>query len=221
MIASPLDWRITAPAASRDLITTAAVKAELGISDSASDAWIATAIKEASEAIAGYCEREFLAETIEDRHRFGFTISPFGRRIDGLRLSRIPPSNATGWTTTIISITEDGVALASSLYELQQRDAILLRLDESGDPSYWAAEKILVTYSAGFANAAAIPSDLARGCLELVKTAWFARARDPALKAEEAFELYRFDYVVGTAPGDEGLPASVKRYVDRYSLGVC
>lgn len=218
MIASPLDWVVTLPAASRDLITLAAVKAELGLTDTVNDTWILSVIKEASEAIAGYCGREFLAETIEDRHRFAFTSSPFGQRIMALRLSRRMPSNATGWSTSITTIIEDGITLSASLYELQRRDGTLIRLDESGEPSYWAAEKIMVTYSAGFADVAAIPADLGRGCLELVKLAWFARTRDPALKSEDAFELYRFDYVVGTAPGDEGLPASVKRYVDRYSV---
>ncbi len=220
MIATPLDWRITAAAANRDLTTTAAVKAELSITDSASDAWITSAIKSASEAIVGYCGRELVSDTIEDRHRFAFGGGSFPRPIEALRLSRIPPSAATGWTTSIASLVEDGVTLAASLYELQARDGLLVRLDSGGSPIWWAANLILVTYSAGFA-ANAIPSDLASGAIEMVKLAWFARNRDPALKSEDAFELYRFDYVVGTAPGDEGLPASVKRYVDRYCLRSC
>lgn len=221
MIADPYSSVVTTPAASRDLTTKADVKIELGLTGSADDAWLDRAVTAASLSIAAYCKREFVSETLTDKHRFLVTNSSFPRPIEGIRLGRRPGPANTGWATTITSVVEDGVTLASSAYELILNEGKLLRLDSAGGLSLWAASQVTIVYSSGYPSNA-IPLDLANAAIEVVKVAWFGRQRDPMIKSEENPGVFKTEYVVGVAPGDDDdLPASAIRYLGRYLSRGC
>jgi uncharacterized phiE125 gp8 family phage protein len=57
---------VTTPATERDLTTMSAVKDTLNITDDTQDALVEAAIKAASAAIEGYCQRTFAKQTYEE-----------------------------------------------------------------------------------------------------------------------------------------------------------
>jgi hypothetical protein len=85
-------------------------------------------------------------------------------------------------------------------------------------PRRWTSIPILVQYQAGYAP---IPDDLQDAALELVKAAWFARTRDPMLRAENIEGVLSSQWWFAGGPGSEtGLPPKVESMIDQYRIPV-
>lgn len=75
-----------------------------------------------------------------------------------------------------------------------------------GSPATWRLP-VQVVYGAGFNP---IPDDLQDVCLDLVKSMWFGRQRDPMLRQENIEGIYSATWWFGSGPGGEsGLPREV------------
>lgn len=198
----PTRTEIIGAAGSKDLTVKATVKSELQITGVADDDFLDTLIHQASAQIVSYCGREFARETIRDTFRIS-------RGYGWLQLSRWP-------TASITSITESGVALAASDYELDAAAGRLLRVS-SGAPILWTDELIVVTHVSGWNLLAELPHDLERACIDLVKSRYRQRLRDQTIKAERVDGVASFEYWVGDIPGeDAGLPSQVAGVLDQY-----
>lgn len=160
---------VITPAASHDLTTVAAVKAELAVSGSGDDAWLADTITRASATVRRWCNRVFAAETVRETYRLA-------RPVPELLLSRLP-------VVTIASVTVDGAAYASGSYEADVDAGVLRRLTERGRYQCWDAATTVVQYDAGYVlpgePGRTLPEDVERATILLVKAGWHARIRDP------------------------------------------
>lgn len=200
----PYDITIDIAAASKDMTVLAAVKTELGITGTADDAWLALVIQEESAAACSYCNREFARETVTE----SFRLEGEDRCVTGLYLSRTPVASIT-------SVVEDGVTLTAADYELAAADGRLYRLDGAGNRSAWARAKIAVTYAGGYIMLSTLPQDLERAVRTMVKHRWYARQRDPLVKAASLDGVMSEQYWVGDVNSD-GTPAEVTAVLDRY-----
>lgn len=201
-------------ASGRNLTTVAAVKAELGITDSSQDGIIASWIEEESAEIEAYCGRVFAGQQYRQ-------IDHFDRQHGALQLDRWPLIEVTG-------ITVAGSELSADDYEADLPPAHLFRL--SGDRrTCWGYGRIVTDFWAGYrlpegnaptlpASAEPLPANIQRAVKELVKLRWASRKRDPMLKAEETEGIGRTEYWVG-GTGDRssgGLPPDVAARLDVY-----
>lgn len=200
----PYDITVTGAATSKDMTLLATVKTELGITVSTDDAWLALVIQEESAAACSYCNREFARETVIE----SFRLETEDRCVTGLYLSRVPVASIT-------SVVEDGVTLTAADYELAAADGRLYRLDGAGARSAWATAKIVVTYAGGYIMLTTLPQDLERAVRTMVKHRWYARQRDPLVKAASLDGVMSEQYWVGDVTGD-GAPAEVTAVLDRY-----
>lgn len=166
---------VTAPAASKALVTLGTVQAESGLG-SADAATLARLIDRASAAIAGYLGRPLARETVVETFRdvAGF---PF------LLLSRWP-------VASIASVVVDGEALAVGQYEIGGADARQLHRLEADATSDWTAAKVVVTYTAGYilpgAAGADLPPEIEWAALLTVVSGYHLATRDPQLRSEAA-----------------------------------
>lgn len=156
------------PATTNDLTILATLKTELGITDTASDAYLADLIRQASDTVTRYCGRAtFNRETVQQTERLTC-------RRECIVLDRdILPA--------ITSVTEGGTALTADEYELD--GSLLYRL--CGDVRIcWAACKVVIVYAAGYVSLTDVPYDLERAVL-ITAAAWHsAKGRDPMLRSE-------------------------------------
>lgn len=187
------------------LTELATVKAELGLTGTDSDTLLTRYINEASAAIEGFCNRVFGTQGYVDTFR-----QPCGVR--RLILSASP-------VTAVASAVEDGVALTAADYELSDAAAGFLdRLDGEDGLSWWAAAKIVVTFTAGYvmpgSDGRNLPYDVEGACIELVKARYHAQARDPALRSEDVDGVYAASYREGFTPGS--LPKEVRDILARH-----
>lgn len=189
------------PATNTQLTTVATVKTELGIYNGpADDIWIADAIDRASDTITRYCNcvltREVLQETIVLK-----------RPTESLMLTRFPVVIAD------VEVTVDGTG---ALTEVDGFSGLVYRLDASGNRILWAAGRIVVIYGAGYIlpgdDGRDLPYDLERAAILLVKSAYFARQRDPLLKSENIPDALQSSYWMGD------LPPEVEGILSRYRV---
>ena len=127
---------VTSRAATYDLTVLAAVKAELGITDRADDEKLTGYIRQASNAVAKFCNRVFARETVSESLRFR-------RRTEDLIQSRYP-------VTAVASVVENDTTLAEADYERDDDSGVLLRL-RSGGQSCWPPGLVTVVCTAGYA----------------------------------------------------------------------
>lgn len=193
-----------APAA-RDLTRLATVKTELAIADTAQDAWLTDAIRQASDAISAYCRRPegFGRATWAQTWRAAYA----GEAANVLILARdLVPS--------LVSVVEDGTNLAAESYLL---DGSLLRRLDADRPVDWRAAKIVATYQAGYTLMGELPYDVERCCLDLVVRAHQAKGRDPGLRSERILDVIAQSW--DTPGGDgfkDGLPRDVAERLAPY-----
>lgn len=179
---------VTAPAASARLVSLAAVKADLGISDSASDTWLQMAIDDASSAIAAECRRVFGVQVLAETFRL-----PVSAGV--LILSAIPVL-----ASPALTVTEGGIALtAGTHYECGLESGLLYRLSGSaGLRTRWTASPVVVAYSAGWvlpeAGTTNLPPAVAAVAKALVRAAYGARGTSPNVQAEQAEGVGRVQY---------------------------
>lgn len=94
-----------------------------------------------------------------------------------------------------------------------------LRLDRSTRrPKAWRSSPLLALYNAGFA---AIPDDLQDAVIDLVKSKWFARGRDPMVRSDNVVGVQEYAYWSAAAGGAEGdLPPGVVAKLARFRTPV-
>lgn len=222
---------VIAPAISTQLTTVAAAKAELGLTDSSEDATLSALVDRASAVIAAHCGRVFGRETVSETFRrnwvpglgvnahVGLFGTPFDSRLQQpLVLQR--PGHRTA-PTTLQSVTENGVPLDPAAdYEIDQAPGLVYRL-RNGLRSWWGVPVVVVTYAVGWAlpndPGPNLPADIEGACLSLVRSAYFARGRDPnvALDMLNGDRTQFWDRSVSAFAVDEALAASLADYVVR------
>ena len=180
------------------LTTLATVKAELQSPDT-DDTFLTTLIGQASASIETFCGRSFASATqtqIIRRERWR----------ERLMLDRTP-------VVAVASVVLNGTPLAPDAVEIDDADAgFLLRLDGSSCSIGWPAGRVVVTYTAGYSST---PPDVERCCIDLVKLAYFARDRDPALRSYENVDVESVSYFDPDKTAMRGgLPADI---ADRLS----
>ncbi len=209
---------VTVPAASHDLTTLASIKAELNLTttDAARDAVLTRYIAEASVAIENFCNRVFVVETIRDRFfpSREVPLQTIVGGIDPIQLSRWP-------VTTLVSLKEDGVVLVlDEDFLLNAATGQLIRLDANAYPSRWGSSPIVAEYAAGYSP---IPGDVSDAAIRTVSGRYYARGRDPMLRAEKVPDVWEAQYWVAAGADDVGganLPPGVQSLLDNYRTPV-
>lgn len=173
---------IITPAASADLVTVEAVKAELRITGSGDDDWLEATITQASTAIARWCGQTFGRETLQQTER---PCWPAGH----IPLDRyLAPS--------ITSVTVDGDTLDPADYEID--GSLLYRLSD-GRRVAWRHGVVVVLYEVGFDLPDDAPADLQRAAMDMVATLHASRGRDPMLRSEEVEGIGSASYATPSA----------------------
>lgn len=194
----------TAP---RNLTSVAAVKTALSIVDGDSDALIADLIPKVTQLIVDECR---LARDVAG------SIPTFGR--ETLRATWYPDIGGRGcelwlpWRPPVFSIdsvVEGGVLLtAGTDFVLLGGKSGPLRRLSSDNPVFWNANKIVVTWKAGFDTetdlASHIDAALKSAAIEQVKSMLFAADRDPSLRSETVYDIGAATY---SQPGGDTLGA--------------
>jgi uncharacterized phiE125 gp8 family phage protein len=198
---------VTTPAASSLLASLADLKSELGISGSTQDTYLTDLLTQSSQTIETYLNRRIVSEVVSELFRDGELPTA-----DRLMLGRFP-------VTALASVTVDGVALSNTLYERDDRQGFVYRLDASGNRDYWqqgGVRKIVVAYTAGYTT---VPADIERACLEVAKGKYYAQLRDPSLKKETIPGVIEQEFWVGTVGTERGgIPSQVASSIDSYRV---
>jgi hypothetical protein len=180
---------VTAPAATYDLTTVEAVKAELRLETKKWDELLFGFIHEQSRIVADECNRVFAKETVTETFRLDCARAE-------LVLRRYP-------NIVMGALTEDGTALTAADYEIDDEAGLLYRLSDDVRIA-WPSLKIVMSYTAGYELLDGLPEPIERTCKEFVKAAWFAARRDPSVKSEDIPGVYRVEYWIGDLPGSRG-----------------
>lgn len=212
---SPFAYNLTVlvAAASKDLTVKATVKAELGISGTTDDDLLDTLIHQASARTFSFTGRELASETVRERF-----LVPCGCGV--IWLARTPVSAISGTVDVhTLGITEDGTALTVDTdYEYNPATGEVWRLDSDGNRTEWAADALITAiYTGGYVTLTNLPHDLERAAIELVKAAYRARTRDPALRSKSIPDVYTETYRdADKMTGDSGMPPEVAGMLAPY-----
>ena len=177
--------RIVTPAADRSLLTDEELYAAAGVTGPVEGDGLQALgrrvadmmAREAGIAVAGISPPTFRLETIEETIR-----CPRG---DTILLSR-------RFVAAIVSVTEDGEALAAEDHELDAAAGMLTRR-EGGRAFCWSGP-VVVTYSAGFAD---VPEDLKQLAIYALREIRSSDGRDPLLRSETVEGVGRWDWQMG------------------------
>lgn len=207
---------IVTPAVRPKFTTLSRVKSELNITDGASNEILTIKIEEATSdlilAIGYGVASEVVSETFWHDHpqRFGYGYGSNcnARNNEVLFLRRTPVS-------AVASVTLDDDVVDPSEYRLDGETGRLFRLDSSGYPCEWIFSKALVVaYTGGYvlpgASGSNLPPTYEGAAVDLVKSFWAARGRDPLIKSEELPGVRRVDYWVGATGDPEQLPPEIQ-----------
>ena len=176
---------ITVPAADRNLLTIAELRAAAGVTGTAQDTSLETLGLEVADsisqacniAIAGASLPTLRSETIQQMERDVSELS-------GISLARRP-------VVSISSVVVDGTTLSNSEYECDLSSGVLCRLVDD-NRVLWCASKVVIVYVAGWAT---VPPDLKAAAKKLVTALWSESTRDPNLKRERS-EFGELEYWV-------------------------
>ncbi len=117
--------------------------------------------------------------------------------VEQIRLVRRP-------VVEVLSVTEGGVALTATDYELDPSTGMLRRLwnDYPAQWLYWshASFKVVVAYRGGWAS---VPDNLRAAAMKFATIVWTAAGRDSGLKSIEIPNVIRKEFWVG--PADDPL----------------
>ncbi len=209
---------VTTPAASKRLAQPSDVLYELGLSGSEATIIITDMVDQASAAIVSYCNRQFAQETVEE------TIPTTGSC--NILLTRTP-------IISISSITFNGVTVAATEYFINEPEAGMVF-----NPSGWGdtaqrsyglsrtpvqnsrAYLLKATYTAGYippgySGSPAMPSDIERACIELVKSLWLARKLNPNIESESVPDVGSVKYRTITDT-EMLMPPTVKQMLSNW-----
>lgn len=205
---------ITTPATDYQLLTTAELRAAVGVTGNAQDAELTTLGLQVAAAITAACGvvasgasiPTLRQETVEETIRLRSCTY-------GLPLARRP-------IVSVASVVEAGATLDTDEYEIG--DGRLIRVSGEVETT-WTTGKIVVAYTAGWAT---VPADLKLVASKMMALAWSQSTRDPLAKSErirtEGVEEIQTDYWVGPLNAS-AMPADVmdllSPYIRSYLVG--
>jgi len=189
---------VTSAASTYDLTSLTTVKEELSVTDGADDAMLRRWITEESARVASHCRRVFALETVREVIRF----EPYDDR-DCVPLSRSPVASLT-------SVTEDDdTALTTSYYEADLGAGLLYRLDGSSNREWWMCSRLTVVYRAGYTLLTGLPREIEKATIRLIQHRYYARGRDPYLRAQRVRNVLEQQFWVPSA-NESALPPDVR-----------
>jgi hypothetical protein len=207
---------VVTPPTNRDLTTLATVKDELGIVKSNTDRKLRRWITECSDQIVTYIDRQLARQTATETFRQWPTTTSIWSMIN--MPSPVDPGWAGGWwhsnpirlsirpVESIESVTEDGVVLDPSLYAFDSDSGLVWKLSDDGSGYHvpFGGGHIAVTYIGGYKlpSDPALPSNISRSCLLLMRHRWWGDDKDPMIRQENVPGILETIYVT-TAPGDD------------------
>jgi hypothetical protein len=205
---------VTAAASSYNLVEIADLKTRLDVSGTIYDAYFALAIGDASTAAIAFMNNPIVVETLSDQ------IWPWRDSRLGAVRNREPTLQLKRWPiVAVASVVETIAGVATTLvagtdYVVEPAKGWLTRLDPHGSPRNWNADPVVVAYSAGYAT---VPSDIQDAVSEMVKARWYARTRDPAVRAQNVEGVMSWQYWCGAGPGgDSDMPPVIQAKLQRY-----
>jgi hypothetical protein len=206
--------RTVTPAASLALVTLDQAKAVLGIdpADTSQDTNLQAQINSVSSAIHRYVDHVLVQQAYRDQFRYIYNYTYPG---EALQLRQYPIAvDASG--VSIVTVTEDGVAIDAAAIETDPDRGKLYRLD-GGDPYCWTGSLIAVDYTAGFDP---IPDDVQAAAVDWVSQRWFQMGRDPSLRSETIPDLIAQTFAAEQImPGEmPGVPNSVALLLAPYRM---
>jgi hypothetical protein len=192
-------------ATSRALVAADTVFAEIGITSPTAEqtTQMESVILQASALVEGFLDRVLAEEDVTDHFR---ELSG-----DTLRLSRWPVSE-------ILEIDEDGTALTTDDWELDEATGQLWRISSSGLYDWATPGTTTISYTGGYALPDDLPADIQRAVIDQIKFHFFAGDRDPALRSLDIPGVAAETYAVagGSSLGSSGLLVSVEGALARY-----
>ncbi len=202
---------VTSAAPSRDLTTLANVKAELSITNGASDDILSRYISSASLAAENYCNRVFAVETVSEQFLSNHLSRIHGgHRREVLQLARFP-------LVTVTSVTEDDTALTVTTdYLVNSANGQLTRVNGEF-PIGWFDIGITVVYSSGYAT---IPADLEDAVIRMVTQRHSAKGRDATLRQENIPGVRDATYWIATGDQAGAITPDVADILDNYRAAV-
>lgn len=194
---------IVTPASSRNLTTTVAVKAELGITDSASDAIIDRFVAAASRAAAKQCNGELVLESVSEQ----FRAYPF---VDAASITNVSEFIYLRRTplVTVGAVIEDGATLAAGVdFETDMARGRMTRLS-SDIAVAWSFQKLTVAYTGGYVLGTTLEPDIERAVIEIVRDMWFSSQSGTGqdIRGEELAGVGKIEYYASSAKGTSSLP---------------
>lgn len=206
-------------AKSRNLTTRSRVKEELGIADNSTDSILDGKIAEASsdiELALGFAvPSEDVTETFRHDHPVRYAYG-YGWRMDGHHWESLILRRKA--VSAVSSVTLDDVVLDPSEYYLNADQGSLHRLDTSGFPcEWWFCKSLIVAHTAGYilpgSSGSNLPPTIEGIAIELVKSFWFSRKRDPSVNDVNIPGVMQTHYWVGATGDPESLPPEIQRRI--------
>ena len=173
------------PAYTQDLTVLETAQVELGVAeaDTTQDAQIVALIYQVSAAVASYCGRTFGEETVAET----FFPSGCAEGLDFVVLERNPIS-------LVVSVELDGQELGTGDFDIDEQKGILyFQRNGCGCSCRWF-RSLVVTYQGGYALLDAVPYDLERAALILIKDQYYSVGRDPNLRSETIPGVHSFTF---------------------------
>lgn len=210
---------VITPASDYNLVSLAAAKDELDVTDSSIDTRLTRWLREAKDAIEAVIGRVLRAEAVSETFRWSGFRHQFhahcgrghgmGEIVPGLLVKRYP-------IQVVTEIIEDTIVLvAGTDYEVDAGAGIIYRLsDTSRIP--WTGQLVVVDYTGGYLTADDVPGDIQTACLTLLKHRRASQTRDPTLKALSIPGVIDRQYWVGGSGDYAGLPPEVLGLIERY-----
>jgi hypothetical protein len=216
---------IVTPAKTLDLTTLDAFKTDLGLEETADDAFLKQQITNESRTAQSNCHRVFAVQIYQDKFFLPRDFHPRVLReaVEPLQLSSMPASPVgPEWSLEVESVVEgqsNPVTLVQGTdFLVDPFKAQLIRVNERGYPRSWRASPVIVVYSAGYSP---IPADVAQAANLLVKMRWYARKRDPMVRSRSAVGIYEASYWGGTGIGGaDDMTAEATAKLERYRIPV-
>ena len=202
-----------------DLVSLAAVKAELEITATTWDTLLASWITSASHRIMNYTNRVFAVETVTETWRFPLWRhpSPYLPQSEEIIVNRFP-------VQSFISVQEFGsgyaqppcVLVENTDFESDHQTGQVWRLDQLGNRIHWNVQLVTVNYIGGYEPTDGRLADAQLACMLLVKARSAEQGvRDPNLVRENIPGVVDRQWYIPAAKSS-GMPPEVQDMLDSY-----
>jgi hypothetical protein len=193
-----LSFEVTVAAADRGLLTLAEIKSALGISDSFHDAELTSLGLQVSDLISEECCVQsdgiaiptLMRETVEEAVR--------------ITKNTYPLILARRFVAAISSVEINGSALAATDYDIDKSPGLLTRLSSDQQIAWESGTKVVITYTAGFAE---VPGALKRAALTVIREQYSTDQRDPLTKRERIDGIGETEWWVNASSGSSSVNA--------------